>query len=467
MALPSSLGEAVNSSNFVGQGLTSVLLVDSDPDMLDFLQQGLKPHFSMIKSVRDAGTADALLARMHFDLIIVDVRLPGESGLEWVVNLREQGFTTPVIFTAAQADRQITIDALRAGAVDFILKPFQLERVQASVERCMQRHRIQNGNSALQRQASPYFAGHGIVGSSEPIKSLCQIIERIAPTPSTVLIHGESGTGKELAARAIHQHSQRRGSFVPLNCGAMNVELLESELFGHAKGAFTGALKSHEGLFSYADGGTLFLDEIGEMPLTMQTRLLRVLEEGNVRPVGDNREVPVDVRVITATNRDLQEEVAKGRFREDLFYRLSVLSLRMPPLREHLQDLPELVHYFVTTLAQKLDVDPPVVGPVEIEQLSRYAWPGNVRELRNVIERCLLLNHQPSQCLTALESNATKHNEKASCASLQEDLCLETVERQHILRVLDMQQGNKSAAARILGVSRKTLERKCQRWGMH
>lgn len=281
--------------------------------------------------------------------------------------------------------------------------------------------------------------------------------------PSTVLIEGESGTGKELAARAIHELSGRSDSFVPVNCGAMSPELMESELFGHVKGSFTGAHQAREGLFSYANGGTLFLDEIGEMPMPMQTHLLRVLEERTIRPVGSNREIPINVRVIAATNRDLEVEVQKGNFREDLFYRLNVVSIRMPTLRERLDDLPALVRHFATTLAMEMGLTPPACNQAEIEAMKAYSWPGNVRELKNVIERCLLLNSTPSQCLSGPGTVSSQIDVVAEVTS-DDAVLLEVVEKRHILKILDSEQGNKSAAARRLGVSRKTLERKVQAW---
>ncbi|MEL0586377.1 MAG: sigma-54 dependent transcriptional regulator, partial [Candidatus Thiodiazotropha sp. (ex. Lucinoma kazani)] len=284
----------------------------------------------------------------------------------------------------------------------------------------------------------------------------------VAPMPSTVLIEGESGTGKELAARAIHEMSGRSGSFVPVNCGAMSAELLESELFGHVKGAFTGAHLSRDGLFTYASSGTLFLDEIGEMPLSMQAHLLRALEERTIRPVGSNREVPIDVRIIAASNRDLAQEVRNGDFREDLYYRLNVLSLRMPALRERHEDIPLLAKHFIDTLSAELGIESLQLGEGELARLLDYDWPGNVRELKNVIERCLLLNKSPSLCLTGSESISSQSAQFDPTKSL----LLEAVEKQHILKVLDLEGGNKSAAARVLGISRKTLERKTQAWGL-
>jgi DNA-binding NtrC family response regulator len=272
------------------------------------------------------------------------------------------------------------------------------------------------------------------------------------------MIEGESGTGKELAARAIHQWSGRGGAFVPINCGAISTELIESEFFGHVKGAFTGAHQVRKGLFTYAHGGTLFLDEIGEMPFSMQAHLLRVLEERTIRPVGSNREIDVDVRIVAATNRDLDAEVKAGNFREDLYFRLNVLSIRMPALREIEDDIAILARHFVHAIARELGVAPPELGNAELNHLRSHDWPGNVRELKNVIERCLLLNSKPSQCigggLPALSDVDVQ----------EDDVALARVEKRHILKVLEMEGGNKSAAARRLGIARKTLERKVRAW---
>lgn len=442
--------------------MTSALIVDDEPGIRSFLQKGLEKHFGLVEVAGDVETAEAIRQRCHFDLIIADIRLPGRSGVEWVTELRAQGSSTSVIFITAHADLQTAIDALRAGAADFIMKPFRMEQLLAAVERCMERQRIQRENFILRRQLDHYFDQSGMVGDCQQIKSVCTVIKRVAPMPSTVLIEGESGTGKELAARAIHEFSGRNGSFVPINCGAMSAELLESELFGHVKGAFTGAHQTREGLFTYANGGTLFLDEIGEMPMSMQTRLLRVMEDRTIRPVGSNKEIPVDVRVITATNRDLDEEVKKGNFREDLYYRLNVLSIRMPTLKERLEDLPALVNHFTSTLAPEMGLTPPSFNNAEMEAMKSYDWPGNVRELKNVIERCLLLNTIPSQCLTG---TATISDNRSAQMTGTDEVLLEDVEKRHILTILEMEGGNKSAAARRLGISRKTLERKVQAWG--
>ena len=439
--------------------LKSILIVDEEPEMRRLLQRGLSRHFGLVELVENVEAAESLRRRCHFDLIISDIQLPGKSGVDWLTELRNQGIPAAFIFIAADADLDTAITALRLGAEDFIMKPFRMEQILTAVNRCMVKRQITRENFVLKPQVEHCQGNGGLIGGSERFLQICNLMQRVAPMPSTVQLEGESGTGKELAARAIHGWSGRAGSFVPINCGAMSAELLESELFGHAKGAFTGATQSREGLFSYAEGGTLFLDEIGEMPLAMQAHLLRVLEERRIRAVGTNRETPVDVRVIAATNRNLEEEVQRGAFREDLYFRLNVLSIRMPPLREHMEDLPALTRHFVGLLASDMGIPVPTFCESEMERLKGYDWPGNVRELKNVIERCLLLNAPPADCLERLSPATVAPNGKRSS-----DLSLATVEKCHILKVLEMKDGNKSAAARQLGISRKTLERKTRAW---
>lgn len=436
----------------------SILVLDDEPGIRNFLVKGLGKYLGLIESADCIETADELRQRCHFDLIIADIKLPGGSGVDWVKSMRESGCTTSVIFITAHAQLNIAIEAIRAGAADFIIKPFRMDQILNSIDRCIERQDIKRENFALRRQVDKIYNASAMVGSTEVMTSLYDVINRIAPMPSTILIEGESGTGKELAARSIHDLSQRSGIFVPVNCGAITPDLLESELFGHVKGAFTGAHQAREGLFSHANGGTLFLDEIGEMPLSMQTHLLRVLEEKTIRPVGSNQEVPVDVRIIAATNRKLDKVVANGNFREDLFFRLNVLNLQIPPLRERLEDLGELCRHFVESIATNLGIRTTPIDGRELKNLSTYNWPGNVRELKNVIERSLLLNIPPSSCITNSTSAAVVNTAKPGSLELAE------VEKQHILKVLAMESGNKSAAARLLGVSRKTLERKLALW---
>jgi len=436
----------------------SILVIDDEHGIRNFLIKGLTRYLGFIESAENLETAEELRQRCHFDLIIADIKLPGGSGVEWVQSLRESGCHTPVIFITAHAQLDIAIEAIRAGAADFIIKPFRMDQILNAVDRCIERQNIKRENFVLRRQVDKIYDKSGMIGESRSIQNLCAVIKRVAPMPSTILLEGESGTGKELAARSIHEMSGRTGIFVPVNCGAMSAELLESELFGHVKGAFTGAHQGREGLFSYAGGGTLFLDEIGEMPLSMQAHLLRVLDEKKIRPVGSNQEIPVDVRIIAATNKKLEQCVRQGNFREDLFFRLNVLNLEIPPLRERIEDLEELSQHFIDTISAGLGVKSSRLSADELAVLAEYEWPGNVRELKNVIERSLLLNTPPGEAIGgSVQPGLADENQESS-------ILLEDIEKKHILRILNMENGNKSAAARRLGVSRKTLERKVTAW---
>ncbi|MFW2374362.1 MAG: sigma-54-dependent transcriptional regulator [Gammaproteobacteria bacterium] len=442
---------------------SSILIVDDEPGMRNFLHKSLKRVCGLIEVTDSVESAEELRRRCHFDLIIMDIRLPGRCGVEWIESLREYGIQTDVIYMTAFADLDTVIQALRAGAADFILKPFCVEHMLSAVRNCLEKQRLMRDNFVLQRQIDQFYEMDGMVGNSDAIKEVCGIIKRIAPTPSTLLIEGQSGTGKELAAHAIHEFSGRKGAFVPINCGSISPELLESELFGHVKGAFTGAHQSRQGLFNYANGGTLFLDEIGEMPLPMQAKLLRVLEERVIRPVGSESEIAIDVRIVAATNKNLDEEVKQGRFREDLFYRLNVVLIRMPSLSERKEDIPLLAQYFSETLSAHLGLQAIPFNHQDLVALQSYSWPGNIRELKNIIERSLLLGKTPLDCLQK-ESAASDSRSENIDIKYPDNWSMQDVEKHHMQRVLKSVDGNKSEAARRLNVSRKTLERKFQSW---
>ncbi len=430
--------------------------------MCNFLQRALQDDCSVVRVASNVEEAEEIRKREHFDLLIVDIRLPGVSGVEWMQSLRAHGDQADVIFITAYADLETAIEALRVSASDFLMKPFRLEQILNSVERCLERRHVFRENMLLRRQVDQIYSDREIVGHSAAIKNMNQIIERIASSPVTVLIEGETGSGKELVARYIHHLCGLTGPFVPLNCSSISSELIESELFGHAKGAFTGAISAREGLFSYAKDGTLFLDEISEMPLSMQTQLLRVLEEKKVRPVGSDREASVNTRVIAATNRRLAEEVEVGRFRQDLFYRLEVVTIRVPPLRERLDDIPDLAQHFIKNLSAELGMSPISLAHDEVKTLQNYAWPGNVRELKNVIERYLLLGKFPTELVQSV--NPTDDMITSKTRGFPSSWSLEDVVKHHTKRVLEESGNNKSETARCLGISRKTLDRKLRHW---
>ncbi len=447
--------------------LGSILVVNADAALARRIERSLSRRFALVEIAQSVSEAEKLRQRCAFDLLISGVELPDGSGLTWVESLREQGIEAQVILLADQGDVETAVAAMRAGVADLLLRPLNLKQLEVAVDRCFsQRLAVKAANEPV-RPVLKERPQELVVAHCEMLKSICTAIKRVAPTPATVLVLGESGTGKEVAARSLHAFSGRAGSFVPLNCGAISPELLESELFGHAKGAFTGAHQARDGLFIYADGGTLFLDEIADMPLGMQSRLLRVLDDQKIRPVGGNREIPVDVRVIAATNRDLADAVRAGEFREDLYYRINVLSIRMPALRERTEDIPLLAEYFVSMFADELSMPPVPVTEGDIRALSVHHWPGNVREFRNVIERSVLLGQSPEDCLrdVAVQTHSEGDRTEAPGVVPGAPLTLAEIEKQHILAVLQGCAGNKSEAARILEVSRKTLDRKLQQWG--
>lgn len=436
----------------------SILVIDDEPGMRNFLVRTLGPRCKRIEEAADTEEASRKLDQHHFDVVILDNIMPGKNGVDWLIEQRAIGFFADAILMTAYADLETAIRALRAGAVDFVLKPFRSNQILNAVARCLDRMRLQRENFVLRYElkatADHILLRDKLIGGSAAIQQVRDTIARVAPLPTTVLLTGESGTGKEVAARSLHTLSDRAAKpFVPVNCAAIPPDVIESELFGHIKGAFTGAEAGREGLFLHAQGGTLFLDEIGEMPPATQSKLLRVIEDRRVRPVGAEREVPVDLRFIFATNANLEKLVQQGVFRADLFYRINVMRLQLPPLRDRDGDVLELASLFMHKLSQQLGMPPVEIDARVRAGLSSYEWPGNVRELRNLIERSLILGRFPDdmqgqRSLTAAAPSGT----------------LEEIERLHILAVLDQTGGDRDEAARRLGISRKTIDRKFVSW---
>ena len=439
----------------------AVLVVDDEPGMRNFLVKALVPRVGQVLAASCAEEAGQLLLRHRFDLVILDIAMPGKSGLAMLREMRAQGDASEVVLITAFADLETAIEALRAGAGDFLLKPFRVSQVLNALRQGLDRARLRRENWVLRRTLSQRSAGiDALVGRSIVIRGLQAALRMNAAVDSTVLLTGESGTGKEIAAHALHDASARAAApFVPVHCAALSEAMLERELFGAGGGE-----GRHDGLFVYAQGGTLFLDEIGELPSGLQAALLRVLESRSIRPVGGTQEIPVDVRIVAASSRRLPDEVAAGRFRAALYYRLQVVELTLPPLRTHKEDIPDLVEHFVATLAPRLGVAPIAVTPEEMAYLQEYDWPGNVRELRNLLERSLILGAlNVSALYQGLSRNQRSAGSRQRTADVPTDL--QSLEKRHILSVLESVGGDKTRAAGLLGISRRTLERRVAEWG--
>ena len=442
----------------------SILVVDDEPGMRNFLVKTLAPRAGQVMATGTAEEAEELLQRHRFDLVILDITLPGKSGISLLQDMRAQGNGCEVVLITAFADLDTAIEALRAGAGDFLLKPFRVAQVLGACKHGLERARLKRENWVLKRTLHQRTAqADGLVGRSIVIKGLQTALHRVAAVDSTVLLTGESGTGKELAALALHRLSPRSAApFVPVNCATVSQALMEAELFGQAGQA------GRDGLFVYAQGGTLFLDEVAEMPLPLQATLLRVLETRRMRPVGSQQETAINVRIVAASNRPLRHEVDSGRFRADLFYRLQVVEINLPPLSKHKEDIPDLVDHFIATLAPQLGVDAIEVSPEEMGFLQQYHWPGNVRELRNLIERSLIVGALNVSALYQGLSRAVNVVTTPAPSAVLTDATtdLHTLEKRHILSVLESVDGDKTRAAQLLGISRRTLERRCADWAL-
>ena len=439
-----------------------LLVAEDDADMRDLLQDVLEEAgYETIVAV-DGRAALAHIKQEHelIDLVITDVQMPGIKGDQLLAAVRQARAEAPVIVITAFGSVEQAVEMVKAGAFQYLTKPFQTAELLRTVEQGLERSAPQRAQARLRREMPS--APVRIIGASRAMRELFDLVGRAARSNSTVLIAGESGTGKELVARAIHDMSGRRGAFVPVNCAAIPADLIEAELFGHTGQAFTGARQARAGLFEAADGGTIFLDEVGELPPTVQPKLLRVLQEGAVRSVGADREREVNVRTVAATNRDLEKDVREGRFREDLYWRLNVINLRVPPLRERPFDIPLLVEHFINKAAETAHSEPLNVSPEALAILTAYSWPGNVRELENAIERAAAFAHSTTLMPEDLPERVRASGGAAAiiARSRAKHLTIQELEREYILETLRHTGGNKSRAAEMLGLDRKTLYRK-------
>ncbi len=446
---------------------TRLLVAEDDADMRDLLLDVLEE--GGYETIATVDGADAMAhvndEDQHIDLVVTDVRMPGVTGDEILEAANRVRPEAPVIVITAFGSVEHAVEMVKAGAFQYLTKPFETDDLLAAVGAALEASEAQREQARLRRQ-QPNMPAR-IVGVSRPVRELFDLIDRAARSASTILITGESGTGKELVARAIHDASERHGAFVPVNCAAIPAELIESELFGHTGGAFTGARQARAGLFESANGGTLFLDEVGELPPAFQPKLLRALTEGAVRRVGADREREVDVRIVAATNRNLEDDVRAERFREDLYWRLNVIRVHVPPLRDRPIDIPLLVDHFLSRAADISGREPLDVSQDTLAILTTYSWPGNVRELENAVERAVALARGKRLTPEDLPERVRTTGEAAVTVARaqQRRLTLRELEKEYILETLQRTGGNKSRAAELLGLDRKTLYRKLDEYG--
>ena len=452
--------------------MDTLLIIDDEKSLLEVLSMVFKKEGYEVKAAASGAEALEILNSNSVDLVITDIRMPHISGMEILQYVKGNMPEVPVIVITAYGSIQQAVEALKAGALDYIVKPFDVEELKILVARGLERKHLEQENLLLKKDLKEKFRFEDMIGKSRLMQEIYVLIEKVASTDSTVLITGESGTGKEMAARAIHNLSRRRDKpFVTINCAALPESLLESELFGHTKGSFTGAVSDKKGMFEVAHKGTLFLDEIGEMSPWTQVKLLRALQERKIRRVGGTEEIPIDVRVIAATNQDLKKRIEEGKFREDLYYRLNVISFEMPPLRKRVEDIPLLVQHFLQKYCQQMGkkmkrLAPEVVGIFEV-----YTWPGNIRELENVIERIVAIEDREtitSTCLPPEMVGVARKDEIRVELEPNFNLndYLDSIAKRYILKALDMSGGRLKKAAPLLGVSYRTLRYLVDKYGL-
>ena len=448
----------------------TILVVDDDQAHRTMLRTLLSGWGYKIVEADDGQVAIEKVHEQAFDMILMDIRMLKVSGLEALDGIKTYNPAIPIIIMTAYSSVETAVEALKKGAYDYLTKPLDFDELRLAMERAMDHSQLKEENRLLRETLGSHFDRQNIIGRSTAMVKLLETVAQVAPSEATVLITGDSGTGKELIAGAIHFNSPRKdGSFVKVNCAAITETLLESELFGHEKGAFTGAHRLKEGRFRQADGGSLFLDEVSEMSLGMQVKLLRALQEREITRVGGEEVIKVDVRVIAATNKDLIQEIESERFREDLYYRLNVVTLNVPLLRERKEDIPLLAQHFLSTFAEKNRKQIKGFTPQAMDQLLKYDWPGNVRELMNAVERAVVLSRSEylEQDLPLVIKDVLLDEKKSpSRYAVPADLPLEDVEKTTILKTLESTDGNKSEAARRLGITRKTLHKKLKKYGM-
>lgn len=451
-----------------------ILIVDDEASMREFLSILLEREGYSPETAKNSADALCALSEKEYELVISDVNMPGLDGIGLLEKIKSCSPDTPVMMITAFSTTEQAVEAMKYGAYNYISKPFKVDEIKLLVRNAIEKRRLIRENAQLRVQAENKNSFSGLIGKSRKMISLYEMIEKVAPTGVTIMISGESGTGKELAAKAIHFNSERREQpFVAVNCGAIPETLIESELFGHVKGAFTGAVIDRPGLFEQANGGTLFLDEIGEVPLLLQSKLLRVLQEREIRRVGGGETRKIDVRIITATNRDLESQVSEGTFREDLYYRLNVVDLIMPPLRDRPEDISLLAEHFFKKHAGNSRTHAGILSPEALDFLWGYQFPGNVRELENIIERAvalgageITLNLLPQQVLRFNREHKTLEEVEIPASGMDLDAYLARIEKRFLLKGLEKCGGVRKKAAELLGMTFRSFRYKLAKHGM-
>ena len=449
----------------------TILLIDDDDSLRRVVEYNLSEEGHHVVTAAD-GTAGLQAFQSHpIDLVLTDIRMPEMDGLELLTRLKAIQADLPVIILTAHGTIDSAVEAMKLGAFDYLTKPFNREQLKAAVRKAFDVAALTKENRHLRQVVAERFSFASMIAGSRAMRAVTETAARVAQGDTTVLLEGESGTGKELLAKAVHFHSARKkGPFVTINCGAIPEQLLESELFGHRRGSFTGAVTDKQGKFEAAHRGTIFLDEIGELPTLLQVKLLRVLQEREIDKIGETRPVKVDVRVVAATNRDLEKMIADGSFRDDLYYRLAVVSIRVPPLRERSDDIPLLVDHFLSKHTEKLGRPRPAVEKSVYSAFNLYSWPGNIRELENVVERALVLDKDGSVGLDDLPDRLRAREHRVATLRMElpdEGISLEDVERELLLAALEKHNWNQTRAASFLNITRSTLLYRMEKFDLH
>jgi len=453
--------------------MEKILIIDDEKSILDLLKVVFKKEGWEVKASLSAAKAIELIEKEDFDLLISDIKMPQMSGMEILKRVKKMQPDIPVVMITAYGSIKQAVEALKAGAIDYVVKPFEIDELKIIVSHGLEQRKLKLENMLLKKELKKKYTFENMLGKSKKMIEVFNLIEKIAATDSTILITGESGTGKEMAARSIHYTSPRRkNQFVSLNCGALPESLLESELFGHIRGSFTGAIADKKGMFEVAQKGTLFLDEIGETSPLTQIKLLRALQEKTIRKVGSTEEVTVDARIVAATNQNLKKKIKEGKFREDLFYRLNIISFEMPPLREKMNDLPLLVDHFLQKYCQRMRKEIQKISPEVMSIFGSYSWPGNVRELENVIERAVAIEDSDVVRINSLPKDVLTSPQEGESASLYINpgfnlySCLDELSQNYIKQARFEAGGNLRQTASLLGISYRSLRYLIDKYGL-